>query len=103
MVTLWMSVRVRSNASGAGEPERDLALGRLGTIRAVHQVLVRGGGEVAPDAAGLRVGHLGLADEDPAELPRGVVGALNDHRHHGRAGEEGDELAEEGPLAVLVV
>src|SRR5688500_5947800 len=45
-----------------GEPQGYLALGRLGRVGAVDEVVRHRGGEVAPDRAGLRVCRIRRAD-----------------------------------------
>ena len=46
-----------------GEPERDLALGAVGRVGGVHQVLPVGQREVAPDGAGGGLAAVGGADQ----------------------------------------
>ena len=64
----------RTGRSEPGEPEGDLAGGRLGAVGAVDQVLGGRGGEVAPDGAGLGVADLGRADQGAAQLPGVLAG-----------------------------
>src|ERR1700741_5206747 len=40
-----------------GKPERDLALGRIGRVRPVHQIEPRLQAEIAPDRAGYGIVH----------------------------------------------
>src|SRR3954469_21897736 len=84
-----------------GKPDPDLALGRLVGVGAVDHVEGHLEREVAADRAGGGLDRVGGADQLPGGFYR--FGALEDHRHQGAAGDEGDELAEEGLVAVLGV
>src|SRR5690606_31249000 len=76
-----------------GEPELDLACGRLRRVRAVHDVVLHRQGEVAPDAAGVGLDRVGRARQLPERLDRAV--ALHHRGHHRAGGDERQQLAEE--------
>src|SRR4051794_17095375 len=84
-----------------GEPDADLALGRLGRIGPVDEVLADLDRVVTADRARGGLERVGRADE--------LAGGLDDvlALEHGgderRRGDEVDELAEERPLGVLGV
>src|SRR3546814_2306782 len=90
-------------SSASREPERDLSRCGLVAVGGVDEVLRRDGGEVAPDRARLGVVHLGGADHLAHERERVVRRTFDHHRENGRAGEEGDQLTEEGLVGVLGV
>src|SRR4051812_48511270 len=92
----------RDSPSGElGEPDPDLPLGRLVGVGAVDHVEGHLEGEVAADRAGSGLDRVGGANQLARRLHR--FGALEHHRHQGAAGDEGDELAEEGLVGVLGV
>src|ERR1700749_1866991 len=84
-----------------GEPDPDLALGRLVGVGAVDHVEGHLEREIAADRAGRGLDRVGGADHLPGRFHR--FGTLQHHRHQGAAGDEGDELAEEGLVGVLGV
>jgi len=84
------------------EKERDLALGGLGTVGAVHEVLGRLDRQVTPDGAGRSDGRIGRTHERPDHLPS-VVGPFDDHHHHRRSGDERNEILIETLTLVLGV
>ena len=86
----------RSGASGRREEDPDLAGGRLGRVGAVHEVLADLEGEVAADRAGGGLDRVGRADQ--AAAAGDGVRALDDERDERAAGDELDQLAEEGAL-----
>src|SRR5690606_29591082 len=75
----WSSVEIR-------EPQGDLALGRLGRVRAVHEVLAVGQRQVAANGAGRRLPRVRGAVEEPDDLDRVVP--LEDRGHQRSAGHE---------------
>src|SRR5205807_7227515 len=77
----------------AGEPERDLALGRLRRVGAVHEVVRHRHREVAANGPRLGVGGVRRADR-LAHCRDGAL-ALDDERPRRPRGDELDELAEE--------
>src|SRR3954470_7810463 len=76
------------------EPDADLALGRLVGVRAVDHVEGDLEPVVPPNRARRRLDGIGRADD----LPRGgdTLMALEHHRDQWAAGDELDELGEEG-------
>src|SRR4051794_39272878 len=72
----------RDSPSGElGEPDPDLALGRLVGVGAVDHVEGHLEREIAADRAGSRLDRVGRADQLTGRLHR--FGALQDHRHQG--------------------
>src|ERR1700722_3670721 len=84
-----------------GEPDPDLALGRLGRVGAVDEVVRHRQREGATDGAGCGVGGIRRADRDAARGDRSL--ALEHERKSRAGGDEVDELAEERLRAVLRV
>src|SRR4051812_23210631 len=84
-----------------GEPERDLAFGRLRRVGAVDEVVRHRAREIAANRARLRVGRIRRTDRLAHRRDRAF--ALDDERPRRARGDEFDELAEEGLLAVLSV
>src|ERR1700749_4526323 len=84
-----------------GEPDPDLALGRLVGVGAVDHVEGHLEREVAADRAGRRLDRVGGADQLARRRHR--FGALEDDRGQRAAGDELDQLAEERLLGVLGV
>src|SRR3954453_15051110 len=84
-----------------GKPDPDLALGRLVGVGAVDHVEGHLEREVAADRTGGGLDRVGRADQLAGRLHG--FRSFQDHRHQGAAGDEGDELAEEGLLGVLGV
>src|SRR3990170_6016699 len=83
------------------EAKRDLALGRLGAIRAVHRIPLQIDAEVLADRAGRRVNGIGGAHH-LAVLGDGVL-AFKHLQHDRSRGHECDEILEEGLVLVDVV
>src|SRR5919202_1523390 len=83
------------------EPERDLALGRLGGVGAVDEVVRHRRGEVAADGA--RVGVDGVRRADRLAQRRDRPLPLHHERPRRRGGDEVHELAEKRLLAMLRV
>src|SRR6187431_3238563 len=83
------------------EPEPDLALGRLGRVGAVDEVVRHREREVAADRPRSGVGRIRRAHRRPDHADRGL--ALDDEGQRRRRGDELDQLAEERLLAVLGV
>src|SRR5262249_19106033 len=83
------------------EPERDLALRRLGRVGAVHEVVGHRGGQVAPNRSRSGVRRIRRADGCAHGRDRPL--ALDDERPGRSGGDELDELAEERLLAMLTV
>jgi len=75
------------------EPEGDLLVGALHSVRAVADVPAHLDAEVAADSAGLAVLGVGLAQHNAAGLDRRL--ALPYHGHHGTAGHVLDQAVEE--------
>src|SRR4051812_2533517 len=84
-----------------GEPERDLALGRLRRVGAVDEVVRHRAREVAANRARLRIG--GGRRADRLAHRRDCAFAFHDERPGRARRDELDELAEERLLAVLAV
>ena len=84
-----------------GEPQRDLALGGLGRVRPVDEVVRHRERELAAQRAGIGVGRIGRADRLARGRDRAL--ALEHERERRPRGDEVDELAEERLLAVLGV
>ncbi len=80
-----------------GEPEPDLALGRLRRVGAVHEVVRHREREVAADRPRRRVDGVRGAHRRPDDRDRRL--ALEHERERRRRGDELDELAEERLLA----
>src|SRR5581483_271081 len=83
------------------EPERDLALGRLGRVARVHEVVRHRERELAAQRSRICVGRIGGADRAAARRDRTL--ALDDERERRSRRDELDELPEERLLAVLRV
>src|SRR5512146_3580607 len=84
-----------------GEPDPDLALGRLGGVGAVDEVVRHRERVVAADAAGRRLCGVRRADRRAAGRDRALAFEHECERRPG--GDEVDELAEERLLLVLGV
>src|SRR5207253_329020 len=84
-----------------GEEELDLAGGRLGRVGAVHEVLADLQGVVATEGTGSGLDRVGHAHEGADRLDG--AGTVDGQRDQRTAGDEVDQLAEEGALAVLAV
>ena len=95
------SDRRRGSGSATGEPEPDLAFGRLRGVRAVHEVELGLRSEITPDAA--RNGLLTGPFRPRAAGMRRPRGALQDRRHHGAGRDEFQERVEERLAVVLGV
>src|SRR3954464_9269173 len=97
-------IRIPDQARGSaevGEEELHLALGGLGRVRAVHDVVLHLEGEVTADGAGQGLHRVGGAGQPTERLDR--ARALDDQRHQRAAGDELDQRGEERALAVLRV
>ena len=95
------AVRSASLRQSIREPEPDLALGRLGRVRAVHEVVRHREGELAAERARVGVGGVRRADRLARRGDRAF--ALEHERERRPRRDEVDELAEERLLAVLGV
>ena len=94
-------LRAASSDQPIGEPEADLALGRLGRVGAVDEVVRHRERELAAERAGVGVGRVRRADRLARGRDRAL--ALEHERERRPRGDEVDELAEERLLAVLGV
>lgn len=86
------------------EPEGDLLVGGLDAVAAVDDVAASLDAEVAANAAGLRVGGVGLAEHHTAGLDH--TQALPDHGHDGAHLHVVDEAGEEraaGQVGVVLL
>src|SRR5262249_29951043 len=93
--------RAASSDQPIGEPEGDLAFGRLGRIRAVDEVVRHRERELAAERAGVGVGRVRRADRLPRRRDHAL--AFEHERERRARGDELYELAEERLLAVLRV
>src|SRR4051794_4827170 len=100
--TTFAATRLEASAELiGGEPERDLALGRLRRVGAVDEVVRHRAREVAANRARLRIG--GVRRADRLAHRRDCAFAFHDERPGRARRDELDELAEERLLAVLAV
>src|SRR6476646_6079175 len=91
----------RRGSVEVGEPELDLALGRLVRVGAVDEIERDLDGVVAADRSGSGLERVRRADELPGG--RGRVHALEHGGHQGSTRDELDQLTEEGLVSVLLV
>jgi len=84
--------RAASSDHAIGEPEADLALGRLGRVGAVHEVVRHGKRELAAQRAGIGLGGVRGADRLAGGRDRSLP--LEDERERRPRGDELDQPAE---------